>query len=63
MVRIPDELLYWKTDENWFHFDEEQEIFVINDDAPQKAKESYEKYVQMIHEISKRQHETGYNIL
>jgi len=36
---------YWASDENWYHLDENMR-FVINDDAPEEAKKSYENYLK-----------------
>ena len=38
--------LYWKSNKDWYHWDEEVEGYVINDDAPEEAKESYERYLE-----------------
>ena len=37
--------LYWRTNSDWFHFDENLRA-VINDDAPEEAKESYRRYME-----------------
>ena len=39
---------YFMTNEDWFRFDSESKKFVLTDNAPKKAKESYEKYYKDI---------------
>lgn len=34
--------MYWKKDKSWWHY--EGHVPVMNEDAPAKAKESYENY-------------------
>ena len=38
--------LFWKSNEAWYHWDDEVGGFVINDDAPEEAKQSYERYLE-----------------
>lgn len=35
---------YWKSDKKWYHR-KENGVCVINDDAPEKAKRSYNNYM------------------
>lgn len=35
---------YFMSNEDWYHFDSEKGIFVIEDDAPQSAKDSYKEF-------------------
>jgi len=37
--------LYWRTNEEWYHFDKNMNP-VVNDDAPEEAKESYRQYLE-----------------
>lgn len=34
---------HWMSKEEWYHLNDNG-VFVLNDDAPQEAKESYENY-------------------
>ena len=63
MIKLSDELIYWKTNEDWYHFDSDTGGLVVNDDAPQKAKDSYNKYRQKIEEICRREKELGIRIM
>lgn len=36
---------HWMDDENWFH-QLENGVFVVNDDAPPEAQESYKHYLE-----------------
>lgn len=38
---------YWKTNTDWYHLDEDFK-FVINDDAPAEARESYYHYLEQM---------------
>lgn len=40
---------YWQTNKDWYH-EEEEGYFVVNDDAPQKAKDSYNRYLSQLEE-------------
>ena len=46
MVDMP----YFMSDERWFEFDFDKRIFVLTEEAPQKAKESYEEYMKFFEE-------------
>jgi hypothetical protein len=35
---------YFLTNKKWYYFDEKEWCFKLTDQAPQKAKESYEKF-------------------
>ena len=37
---------YFMTNEDWYEFDFEKRIFVLTENAPEKAKESYEEYLK-----------------
>lgn len=39
---------YWKSDKSWYHWDDKFSYYVINDDAPEEAKESYKHYLEQI---------------
>lgn len=42
---------YWKSNRSWWHWD--KNCFpVINEDAPEKAKESYRNYIKQLKEHS-----------
>lgn len=38
--------LYWSSDKKWWHF--EGLTAVVNDDAPEEAKKSYENYKKQL---------------
>lgn len=40
---------YWRSNKNWYHMDENDD-FVINEDAPPEAQESYKHYLEQIKE-------------
>lgn len=40
---------YWQTKKEWYH-EEEEGYLVVNDDAPEKAKKSYERYLSQLEE-------------
>ncbi len=42
-MRILD--YFWMSNEEWFHMNENC-VFVLNDDAPKEARESYENYLR-----------------
>lgn len=50
MLAYSDELYYWKSDKKWYGITENGEYY-LKDDAPAKAKESFEKFKK---EMSKR---------
>lgn len=35
---------YWRNDKNWYHW--EGNVAVLNDDAPEEAKKSYQNYLR-----------------
>ncbi len=35
---------YFMKNKDWYYFDEDEFCYKIKEDAPQKAKDSYEKY-------------------
>ena len=43
---------YWKTNKDWYHIEENGELvrFVVNEDAPPDAQESYKHYLSQIKE-------------
>lgn len=44
---------YWQSNDDWYHMTETCE-FVINDDAPEEAKKSYQNYLKQKKEARKR---------
>lgn len=42
MMTANKEILYWRTNEDWYIYDESTGTFSIKDDAPQRAKDSFE---------------------
>lgn len=43
--------VYWQNNENWYHY--EGFTPVINDDAPEEAKESFKRYLEQVKEKKK----------
>lgn len=41
---------YFMTNEDWFEFDFDKRIFVLTEEAPKEAKESYEEYMKIVKE-------------
>lgn len=39
---------YFMKNEKWFEFDFEKRVFVLTNEAPDKAKESYEEYLKHV---------------
>lgn len=48
MIYLKD-MPYFMNDETWFEFDFEKRVFVLTEEAPQKAKESYEEYMKSMY--------------
>ena len=38
---------YWRSNPDWWHWDENM-FPVVNDDAPEEAKESYKHYLEQL---------------
>lgn len=36
---------FWMSNKNWYHMNENY-VYVINEDAPEEAKKSYENYLR-----------------
>ena len=36
------EILYWRKDKSWYKYDQETDSYSMTDEAPQRAKESFE---------------------
>ena len=45
---------YWKSNKSWYHRDDVTLSCVINDDAPEEAKKSYQNYLEQLKEASKK---------
>ena len=43
---------YWQSNKEWYHLTENCD-FVVNDDAPEEAKQSYQNYLKQVEEKSK----------
>ena len=43
---------FWKTNKNWYHLTDDLD-FVLNDDAPPEARESYKHYLEQIKDMYK----------
>lgn len=46
---------YWMTNQEWFYYDDETGEPHLTDKAPEEAKESFEKYMELV----KKSKETG----
>ena len=44
---------FWMTNEDWYHITDTCD-FVLNDDAPEEAKKSYQNYLKELKEASER---------
>ena len=44
---------YWKSNKEWYHLNDNMR-FVVNDDAPDEAKKSYQNYLKQLKENSGR---------
>ncbi len=40
------ELLYWRKDESWYKYDQKTDSYTLTNEAPQRAKESFEMWKQ-----------------
>lgn len=38
------EIIYWRSNKEWYKIDEKHDCFVLTDKAPQRAKDSFELY-------------------
>lgn len=44
---MEDEIMpYFMENEEWYYYDEKEEIFKLTDKAPEKAKESYRQFYE-----------------
>lgn len=41
---------YWRSDKSWYNYDEETDKFSMAEDAPEKAKESFELWKKKYNE-------------
>lgn len=41
---------YWRSNKEWYHWDEEKAHYIVNNDAPDEAKESYNHYLEQLKE-------------
>jgi hypothetical protein len=44
---------YWASKKEWYHLNENM-CFVVNDDAPEEAKKSYQNYLKQLKDKSDR---------
>lgn len=54
---------YWRSNDDWYRWDDKKEALVPCDDAPEEAKKSYLRYREQVKEISQRERKTGRIIL
>ena len=43
-MKVNKEILFWQTNKEWYHINKELDRFEINEDAPEEAKISFEKW-------------------
>lgn len=43
--------MFWRSNKEWYHF--EDGYFVVNDNAPEEAKKSYEHYLEQCKELDR----------
>ena len=43
-MKVNKEILFWRTNKEWYHINEELDRFEINEDAPEEAKKSFYKW-------------------
>jgi hypothetical protein len=41
---------YFMSNKKWYKFDFNKRIFILTDEAPEKANESYEEYIKLLQE-------------
>ena len=39
---------FWRTQDDWYFFDEERECFALTDKAPDEARRSFEQWLQLV---------------
>ena len=44
---------YWQSNKDWYHITETCD-FVVNDNAPEEAKKSYQNYLKQLKEASEK---------
>ena len=54
MLVNADKYLFWRTNREWYDYDENEEIY-LTDKAPEEARESYQNYLDIIEEQKKVQ--------
>ncbi len=47
MVANAHQFLYWKTNPDWYDYDENEKPY-LTDKAPEEAKESFQNYLELI---------------
>ena len=41
------EVMYWQSNKDWYEIDDEKDTFVIREDAPERAKKSFEMWKEL----------------
>jgi hypothetical protein len=54
MIANPDNYLFWGTNPDWYDYDENEHPY-LTDKAPEEAKESFKKYLELIERQEKSQ--------
>ena len=48
---------FFLADRSWFTYDEEEEMYILKKDVPEKARKSYEEYLNDIEEMKRSKKE------
>ena len=46
-VNRNSEVMYWQSNKDWYEIDDEKDTFVIREDAPERAKKSFEMWKEL----------------
>lgn len=57
------EIMYWMSNKAWYHIDETNDTFVIEDNAPERAKKSFIKWLLINGELESEFDEFANKIL
>ena len=52
MIANAHQFLYWKTNPDWYDYDENEQPY-LTDKAPEEAKESFKKYLELVEKQKK----------
>ncbi|MBR6242746.1 MAG: hypothetical protein IKQ90_04540 [Ruminococcus sp.] len=54
MLANPDKYLFWGTNPDWYDYDENEQPY-LTDKAPEEARESFKRYMELIERQKKTQ--------